>query len=217
VGVPRKNVRLLNGRPLIAYSVEAAKQCRVPEADVVCSTDDAEIAQIASEAGARVPFLRPSKFATAEASHLDVVFHALDWLQLNEGISYDAVILLQPTSPFRSATHLEESYQLFQQVKARSLVSVCVALSTPYKMYTLTETGTLAKLLPYRSPAHRKQEYPAVYQENGAIFIFTPEYLRTERVFVNEHSIPYVMPQIQSLDIDTEEDMQRAEFLMSRI
>lgn len=217
MGVPRKNLRLLNGRPLIAYSVEAARQSRVPEADIVCSTDDAEIARIASEEGARVPFLRPFKFATDEASHLDVVFHALDWLLQNEGRSYDSVILLQPTSPFRSARHLEESYQLYQQAKARSLVSVCVALSTPYKMYTLTETGTLAKLLPYRTQAHRKQDYPQVYQENGAIFIFSPEYLQTERVFVSEHSIPYFMSQLQSLDIDTEEDMLLAEFLISRI
>lgn len=164
-----------------------------------------------------MPFLRPSEFATEEASHLDVVFHALDWLRKNEGRSYDAVILLQPTSPFRSATHLEESYRLFQQEKAKSLVSVCAAFSTPYKMYTLTESGTLAKLLPYRSPAHRKQEYPKVYQENGAIFIFTPEYLQAEKVFVSKDSIPYVMPQIHSLDIDTEEDMRQAEFLMSRI
>lgn len=217
VGIPRKSVTLLQGRPLIAYTAEAALQCGIPGADVICSTDDEEIAELARAEGVETPFLRPAELATAEASHLDVVFHALEWCEAQRRKTYDAVILLQPTSPFRNAAHIKEAFALFQEKKAQSLVAVYPTSSSPFKMYTLSKAGTLTKLIPFRSQAHRKQDYPTVYQENGAIFIFTPEHLKTNRMFVAEDSIPYLMDATLSLDIDTPEDMLQAERLKSEL
>ncbi len=217
VRLPRKNVLPLHGIPLIQHTVEAALNCGIPGADVICSTDDREIAEVVTSCAVDVPFLRPPELSTPEASSLDVVLHVLDWCKEHRDASYNAVILLQPTSPFRNARHIREAFELFQSKKAVSLASVCPAISTPYKMYNLSESGTLEKLIPFRSASHRKQDYPTVYQENGAIFIFTPEHLRRTSVFVSDESIPYVMDQLLSLDIDTEDDMFLAESLFSRL
>ena len=128
--LPRKNCLLLQGKPLIVYSIEAAKESVYID-EVVVSTDDEEIASLARQAGASVPFLRPAELSTDEASSVDVVAHALNYYQVNEKKLFDYVVLLQPTSPLRTAAHINQALELLKEKKADAIVSVCEAEHSP--------------------------------------------------------------------------------------
>lgn len=213
--LPRKNCLLLHGKPLIAYSIEAAKQSSYID-EVVVSTDDEGIAAIARQAGASVPFLRPAELSTDEASSVDVVAHALDYYQLKEKKSFDYVVLLQPTSPLRTAAHVDQAFELLIEKKADAVVSVCETEHSPLWANQLPPDGSMEQFISKDVLGKRSQDLPKYYRLNGAIYICDKRRFLQEQTFLFEESIfAYKMQQIDSIDIDTKLDLIVCESILA--
>ncbi len=208
-GLPGKNVRPANGRPLLDFTVAAARGASCIDR-LVLSSDDEDIMRVARAAGCEVPFRRPPELSGDEASTMDVVLHALDHLP-----SFDILVLLQPTSPLRTAADIDAACALLAQRKAPACVSLMLAEQTPYWMFRLGEQGTLSNLLPADERPARRQDLPPVYVLNGAIYAAHIDWLRRQRSFVAEGAVGYVMPAERSIDIDTLADFEAFERLVS--
>ena len=169
-GLPRKNVLPLAGRPLIAWSIRAAQEaaCR-PR--VVVSTDDDEIAKTALAHGAEVPFLRPAHLAQDDSPHIDVILHAVHWLEQQQGYRPPWVLLLQPTSPLRLAQDIDQALALARAQGASSVVSVQEAPCHPYLTQTIDGQGRLRPFLPPPPGYLRRQDMPPAFALNGAIYL----------------------------------------------
>lgn len=210
--LPGKNTRMLGGKPLIEWSIQAAQG--IPEVvNILVSTDDEGIADIAHKAGASVPWLRPAALATDEASSVDVALHALDFYESLHG-PLDGLLLLQPTSPFRSRTTLLRGLEVFRTHAYRSVVGVSPASTHP--MWCFRIDGGLMKPFVDRSQTDlRAQALPPAYALNGAFYLISPVELRASRSFCNEDTMPLVMDApMEDVDIDTEMDWQWAEYLL---
>lgn len=210
-GVPRKNLRLLGGKPLIAWTIEAARAAR-RVTRVVVSTDDPEIAGIARGCGADVPFLRPPGLATDEAGMLGVVRHALTSLLPD---AFGHVALLQPTSPLRSPEDIDAAVRLCQEGGASSCVSVTELAKSPQWMYRLGPDGRLEPLLAAAPPDARRQDLAAAYALNGAVYVARCGRILDGGGFVEPGTVAHVMPPERSVDIDTEFDFVTAGALIA--
>lgn len=207
--LPGKNIRLLGGKPLIVWSIDAARA--VPEIDaILVSTDDPAIGAVCAEAGALVPWLRPAALATDTASSVDAVLHALDWYEARHGV-VDGVLLLQPTSPFRSSDTLRRGIELFGANERRPVVGVSPCASHP--MWAMKLAGHyLEPFLPAQSLVTRSQDLPAAYAINGAFYLISPSELRAGRSFIGVHTVPLIIESArEALDIDTAWDWAMAE------
>ncbi len=207
--LPRKNLLPLGGKPLIAWTVDKARasNCFI---DVLVSTDDKEIAEAGRNHGAMVPWLRPANLSTDTASSIDVVLHALNWYEVECG-PVSGVMLLQPTSPFRSVATIRDAAILFLAFGADiPVVTVCPARTHP--AWTLSLEGARAQpFCGWDGFKLRSQDLPPAYTPNGAIYISTPSRLRSSKSFFSEDMHPFVMPDpTESLDIDTVEDWEYA-------
>ena len=209
--IPNKNIRELGGKPLITWTIDAAK--RVPELnDVIVSTDSPAIAHVASQAGALVPWLRPAALATDTSTSIEVCMHALDWYERERG-QVDGLLLLQPTSPFRSVENIREAINLFRKHPKQSVVSFSPAESHPMWCYEV-EGETITPFIESQVEATRSQDLPPAYVVNGAIYVAGPTYLRKNNSFLGKYTVPLVMTDFsQSLDIDTEWDWKLAEIV----
>jgi CMP-N,N'-diacetyllegionaminic acid synthase len=209
--VPGKNIRPLGGRPLIGWSVEVAKGI-AEVCDIVVSTDDPDIAKVARDEGALVPWLRPAALATDTASSVDVCLHALDWYEAERG-DIDGLLLLQPTSPFRARATVLRGIDLFRAGGLRSVVGVSPALSHP--MWCLRIDGdTLRPFVEQGSMYVRSQDLPPAYAINGGFYLIAPENLRKTRAFINEDTMPLVFDEPrEAIDIDSEWDWRMAELI----
>jgi len=205
-GIPNKNIKLLNGRPLIQYSVDAARNVGIID-QVVVSTDSSQIAAVAKECGAEVPFMRPAALAQDDTPGIDPVLHALQELT-----DVDSVILLQPTSPFRTSRHIEECFELYQKSGGESVVSVAESAKHPAWMYFMSDERTLKKVI--SQDASRRQDLMPAYFLNGAIYIASREFLFKNRGFVTAQTKGYIMQSEYSLDLDTAQDWKLAEYFM---
>ena len=206
-GISRKNVRPFAGKPLIAWTVEVALQCRCFD-DVVVSTDDEEIAEVAREYGARTPFMRPTALAQDDTPSIAPVLHALEQLP-----GLDALVLLQPTSPLRTVEDIHDCLVLAEERAANSIVSVTQTDTHPYWMYRLSSQQRLEALL--EAPeVTRRQDMPPVYALNGALYFARTEWLVNARRLVAAESLAFVMPPSRSVDIDTPLDWKFAEMLL---
>lgn len=201
-GLPRKNVLIVGGKPLVAWTVEAAISAECVDR-VVLSSDDDEIMTAARAAACEVPFSRPAHLASDTASSIDVVLHALDHLP-----GYEYVVLLQPTSPLRTAADIDAAFALMLERGTPSCVSVCEADQSPYWMYRVETNSKLKRLLPEMEGITRRQDLPPIYVLNGAIYIARIDWLRANRSFVGEETVAYLMPKERSLDIDTAQDFE---------
>lgn len=206
--MPRKNLQPVGGRTLLEWTIRAAQDSRVSDR-VVVSTDDPEVAAAARASGAEVPFIRPMALATDEASTVDVVLHALDALS-----PADIVVVLQPTSPLRTAADIDSACRRMVDATASSCVSVCEAEQTPYWMYLLEDGERLKPLLVPPAGAARRQDLPTAYALNGAVYVSETAALRVTRAFVRDGTVAYVMPSERSLDIDTPDDLARVRRLV---
>ena len=205
-GVPRKNVRPLGGRPLIAWTVRAALEAACIDR-VVVSTDDEEIAQVARDAGAEVPFLRPADLASDTATSVDVMLHALDMVP-----GYGRAVLLQPTSPFRTGTDLDAGFALWQGAPgAGGCVSVYAAAESPWLMYGTDGAGRLGRLLPVPPGGLRRQDLPKALVLNGAFYFIDVARFRAEGRLVFDDGLGFEMPVERSRDIDTPADFEAVE------
>lgn len=209
-GIPGKNIRMLAGKPLIAWTIRAAMDSGVVD-QIVVSTDDKEIGEIALAWGAEVPGLRPAALAQDETGSMDVVLHLAAQID-----AFDWLLLLQPTSPLRSADDIRGIMNLVFERGAHSAVSLCESSSSPVWMYNIDKYDRLRSVLPFGNHVHRRQELSPAYQLNGAMYLMKREWLLTNKNFIGSDTIGYLMPPERSADIDTPLDWEWVEFLLGK-
>lgn len=207
-GLPGKNVRLLGGRPLLAWTIDAARRSALVDR-VILSSDDPQAIDVARAAGCEVPFVRPAALAADDTPMVEVVLHALDQVP-----GYPVVVLLQPTSPLRTHADVDGALRRYARGDADTCVGVTEPDKSPYWMFTLDDGGLLAPLLGERYFTLRRQELPPAYLPNGAVYVADAAWLRRQRTFVGGRTAAWVMPKERSVDIDTLRDFQLAEGLI---
>jgi CMP-N,N'-diacetyllegionaminic acid synthase len=211
-GIPNKNIKQLAGKPLILYSIEAAL-ANFDATDICVSTDAQNIIDIALSAGLKVPFVRPAHLATDEASSNSVLLHALAHYE-QQGMYYDTVLLLQPTSPFRNKDHIASALATYN-TNIELLIGVTETNANPYNvLYEEDTSGILQKSK--EGNFTRRQDCPTVWQANGAIYIINVAALKKTGNLSLLQKQKFVMDKKASLDVDTELDWQFAEFLMNQ-
>jgi CMP-N-acetylneuraminic acid synthetase len=214
-GVPRKNVRLVGGRPLIAWTWDAARAA-TGVSRLVVSTDDPEVALLARAARVEVPFLRPAELANDAAASIDVAVHALEWLDRAEGYRPDLVLWLQPTSPLRTTSDVEAAVALQRDRNADAVVSVTPAPHPPAWLQRLGGDGTIEPYFPELAAGTRRQDQPQAYVPNGAIFLTRRSVLLDERTFYPRgRTLGLVMGAERSLDVDTPWDLHLADLVLA--
>lgn len=211
--LPDKNLLPLAGKPLLAWTIEAARGAR-SVSRLLVSTDCPAIAAVASEYGAEVPFLRPAHLAQDDSPHIDVVCHALDWLQETAGQLPEYLLLLQPTSPLRTAADIDEAVEHVRRCRADALVSVCPAQHHPLLTRRITADGLLASYMDSPLAYPRHQDLPPAYALNGAIYLTRPAVLEGQRTFLPAATVAHVMPRERSIDIDHAWDLNLAQLIL---
>lgn len=211
-GLKDKNIRLLNGKPLIAYTIEAAIKSKLFD-EIFVSTDSEKYAKIAREFGASVPFLRSSELATDSASTLDVVKDAIIRYK-NIGKDFEVVFILQPTSPLKSSDDLIAGFNKMKEKNANTVVSVCEVDHSPLWSNTLSENCSMVNFLNRDIINIPRQQLPTYYRINGAIYIVNTEYLMSTDNIYHDKSFAIVMSKEHSVDIDDEMDFIFAETLL---
>jgi N-acylneuraminate cytidylyltransferase len=227
--IPHKNIRLLAGYPLIAYSIASGLSAERVDR-VIVSTDDEEIATVARNFGAEVPFLRPVQHAQDNTPDLPVFQHALRWLSENEGYHPSIVVQLRPTSPFRRVKHIDQAiHQLVQRPDADSVRTVCVPFQNPFKMWRISSEGFMQPLIGslqaididekldseqtelYNLP---RQSLPEVYWQTGYVDAAWTETIVQKNSMTGSRILPLIMDPSEWIDIDTLDDWRRAERLL---
>jgi CMP-N,N'-diacetyllegionaminic acid synthase len=213
--IPKKNLALLAGRPLLAYAADAASESRMLTRSIV-STDDEEIAAASRSLKLQIPFMRPREISRDETPMIEVLAHALEWLRSKESYAPDVVVVLQPTSPLRKAEHVDEGVRLLIDQSADTVVSVIEVPHqfSPGSLMTMVN----GKLVDASSaaPVFRRQDKPRFYARNGpAVLVVRSETIRAGRLY-GETTLPYVMSPSASIDIDSSDDLVLAEFFLSR-
>jgi CMP-N-acetylneuraminic acid synthetase len=211
-GVPRKNVAIVAGRPLIEWTIMAARQATCID-QLIVSTDDEEIAAVARAAGADVPFRRPADLSHDDAAGADVVLHALQWIVRHRGYTPEYVVTLQPTSPLRTAGDIDAAIALARVRGAHSVVSVSPAVQSPYWMVRVDEDLEVREFLPGDPPT--RQQLPALYAINGAVYVTSPRLLFDMHALYGPGTLAYVMPEERSLDVDTRWEMHVADLVLA--
>jgi CMP-N,N'-diacetyllegionaminic acid synthase len=211
-GIPGKNIKELAGKPLIHYSLEFARLF-APDEEICVTTDSRAIADSVLTIRYEVPFLRPSHLATDQAGTFDVLNHALEYYE-KMGKRYEAIVLLQPTSPFRKSHHFEEAWKLFEQSSVDMVVSVKASSANPY--FNLFEEGKDGLLHISKGDGRilRRQEAPVTYEFNGSIYIISSASLKQKKsMSAFDRIVKYVMSEEFSIDLDTPADWSYAEFM----
>jgi CMP-N-acetylneuraminic acid synthetase len=212
--VPRKNLAPLNGKPMMVWTIEAARNSKLMTHFVV-SSEDEEIIRVAKEYGAPAPFVRPAEFATDEAPSLPVVQHAVREMEALLNIVFDYVVLLQATSPLRNGADIDAALEKLIRTGSDSVVSVVrIAHHHPYRMRFI-EDDLLVKLpMGEQKELQRRQDLPPVYIRNGAIFATRREVVMEKDSFLGAVSRPYLMPESRSANVDTKFDFLVVEVMM---
>lgn len=213
-GVPRKNIKLLCGKPLLAYTVESALQAKCLS-KVILSTEDEEIAKIGKSLGVEVPFMRPEELASDTAATLPVVLHAVQALEV-KGERFDAVCLLQPTNPLRRAEDIDRCVELLKKTGADSVISV---LPVPHEynpkwVYWETTDGNLILSTGESEPISRRQDLPPAFHREGSIYVIETRALLKYRNLYGKKVLGYKMEPKNAINIDTIEDWGIAENLI---
>jgi len=209
-GLPDKNIKVLNGKPLIHYSIEVAQQIFNNE-DICVSTDSDKYIKVAENTGLRIPFVRPETLSTDKATTQDVLLHCLDFYE-QKGAFYDYILLLQPTSPFREKNHLKDILMVNNE-ECDMIVSVKEADSNPYYVsLEENEEGYLKKLM--EGKFTRRQDCPKVYEYNGSMYLIRVSSLKEKLISSFTKIKKYEMNSKYSIDIDSEIDFKLAEVLL---
>lgn len=213
-GIPRKNIRMLAGKPMIAWTIEAALASGRLER-VILSTDDEEIAETARRLGAEVPFMRPAVLSGDDAPSIAVMEHVLGWLERNDGLP-DYMLLLQPTSPLRTAEDVNNAIALATNHNSDSVVGVTECSPHPFLARTIREDRTLDEFFKTEHRVYRRQDFPPAYAINGAIYLNRPKSLRATRTLIPPGAHAYIMPPERSIDVDSLWQFDIADALLSR-
>lgn len=210
-GIPHKNIKPLNGKPLIHYTIDAARGV-AQDADICVSTDDPAIIKCVEDYGLKVPFVRPAELATDTAGTYEVLLHALDFYE-KQNHHYDVVLLLQNTSPFRNSEHVKEALRLYRP-NIDMVVSVSKTKTNPYyNCFEEDENGFLKKTLD-STCFIRRQDAPATYEYNGAIYVINAEQMKKMPLGRFTRRVKFVMDDIHSVDLDNMIDWKFAEFII---
>ncbi len=208
--LPGKNTKPLNNRPLIYWTIEAAIKSKYVD-KIFVSTDSQQIAETAQKYGAEVPFFRPPELASDTATSFDVIKHAIENIKNN---SFKYILLLQPTSPLRTAEDIDNTIELFIEKKAKSVVSVCEMEHSPLWSNTLPDDFSMKNFLRPEIQNKRSQDLPVYYRLNGSTYFAQIDYFLENKGFFGEYTYAYVMKQENSIDIDTMTDFLIAETLL---
>ncbi len=213
--VPRKNIRVVGGKPLIAYTIETALAAGELFHRVIVSTDDAEIAEIAKHYGAEVPFMRPGELSGDHVPTLPVLQHGVDFVEKQDSLTLDGVFLLQPTAPLRTVADIAAALEIARKEDCDSVISVVQVFAVHPILMKRIEDNCLTDYCMVEKEGTRRQDYnPPAYMRNGAI------YLTRRNVLMNENSIwgqkicPYVMPPERSVSIDDDMDLRLLEIML---
>jgi len=209
-GIPRKNIQILSGKPLIAWTIIEAQKSQYID-KIILSSDDKEIIDISKQWGCEVPFVRPKKFAKDDTSSVIPVLHAVQQLP-----GFDYIVLLQPTSPLRSVEDIDGCIDLCFQKNSNICVSVTSSTINSFLLCKITKSLCLEPFL-QEGFIPRRQDTPELYIINGAVYVAKIDWLKQTQSFLTPETMAYVMPQIRSLDIDTELDMKICEQLLKNI
>jgi CMP-N,N'-diacetyllegionaminic acid synthase len=209
-GIPKKNIKLLKGKPLIAWTIEEAKKSHFLD-KIIVSTDDEEIMNVAKKWGAEVPFLRPSELAQDDTPGIAPVLHALEYFS-----DYEYVVVLQPTSPLRLVEDIDKAIELCEKSESDFCVSVTESKVIPDWLFLVNETGKLSPVFNDREIPYQRQKADKIYALNGAVYVGNKEALTKKRSFLTPETIPYIMPNERSVDIDNIEDFYYCEYLMKK-
>ncbi|QCX32365.1 acylneuraminate cytidylyltransferase family protein [Caloramator sp. E03] len=213
-GIPRKNIKNLNGKPLIAYTIEEALKSKYVDR-VIVSTEDLEIAEISKSFGAEVPFFRPKELAQDDTPGIEPIIHAINYLLNDENYNFDYVMCLQCTSPLRNSKQIDEAILEMYNKDADSAVSVCESEVNPYWMKVI-KNGKMVDYLNDNKFYARRQDLPIVYRLNGAIYIAKVGIILKNKNWYTDNTVPIIMDKISSVDIDDEIDFKFAEFILKQ-
>ena len=214
-GIPRKNIKLLGGKPLIGYAIDCARNVGAPDSHIILSTDDVDIARVARGYGLPVEYMRPAELATDTSGSREVILDAMNWADAHE-VKYDCVVLLQPTSPLRMAEDIAGALELYSN-DVDMVVSVKESGANPY--FNLFETDPATGFLHISKgdgKLVRRQDAPKVWEYNGAVYVINPISLRRMPLGEFPRRIPFVMPAERSIDLDTPSDWLLVEHLLLR-
>jgi CMP-N,N'-diacetyllegionaminic acid synthase len=219
-GIPRKNLQLLGGKPLVAHAVEVGRAATLVTR-VMCSTDDEAIADAARAAGAEVPFLRPAELAQDSSEDWPVFVHALHWLERNEGWQPELIVNLRPTSPLRMPRHVDDAIRLLLETGADSVKAVHLARQHPHKMWLRSDDGCIEPYLKTpmrleRGPDVPRAELDDVYWQNGMVDVTRRSVIFDQRVMIGRKVAGLVTEPSESIDIDTPLDLALAELVLAR-
>lgn len=217
-GVVNKNIRSVMGKPLIAHTILQAQRWGMAE-HVVVTTDSPEIAAIARDFGAEVPFLRPAELATDTAGKVEVLRHALQACEAHYQTSFDGVVDLDPTAPLRRISDIENAYQLFLEKRPKTIFSGVPCHKNPY--FNMVEVGRDGYAVLCKRTAQavlRRQDGPQVYDLNASIYVYQREFLTdpSSCSVITDRSLVYVMDSISAFDVDREIDFQFLEFILTK-
>lgn len=210
-GIPGKNIKELNGKPLIYYTIDAAREV-VKDENICVSTDSDEIIDTVERYGIKVPFKRPDELASDTAGTYEVLLHALKFYE-DQGQIFDVLILLQATSPFRNGTHIKEALRLYTP-DMDMVVSVTETSSNPYYNCFEEDEKGLLHISKGKGDYRRRQDCPKVYEYNGAIYIINPRSLKQKSLSKFTKRLKYAMDKKHSLDLDTLFDWHMAEMMI---
>jgi CMP-N,N'-diacetyllegionaminic acid synthase len=215
-GIKRKNIRLLNGKPMLSYTAEEALKSRHLNR-IILSTEDKEIAEIGKNLNLEVPFLRPRELANDDSTTLDVIRFTLKELYRIEKYKPDAIMILQPTSPLRKVSHIDESIKIFEDKSPDSLVSITQVPHTmsPYSVMRLKKNGVVVPFIKNNKKESLRQNKPIFYARNGAaIYISKYNVIMKKNKILGTETIPYFMSKEESIDVDEEFDFLLCEYLL---
>ena len=213
-GVKAKNIKLLCGKPLIVYTIEAALAAKSID-QIVLSTDDPAIAKIASKYDVEIPFMRPKNLAQDDSLAIDNYIYTVERLNREFGCNHEEFTVLLPTSPLRLPEDISEAIELFVEKDANSVISCSKAHHPPEWAFKTRNNGAISRNFANK-PMMNRQEYENVYFPNGSIYVFKYTLLRERNSYYSDKTYAYIMPPERSVDIDTEFDFLFAEYLMTR-
>lgn len=214
-GIPRKNIKDMCGRPLIAYTIEAATEAlKTTGGYILLSTEDEEIAAVARRCGLESEYMRPAYLAGDNVGSRECILHAMDWAD-SKGIAYDCVILLQPTSPLRTAEDIKACAALYND-SVDMVVSVCLADDNPYYNMFETDSSGFLHICKGDGKYTGRQQVPPVWIYNGAVYVINPSSVRRMPLGEFQRRVPFEMPRERSLDLDTPLDWLITETLLRR-
>jgi N-acylneuraminate cytidylyltransferase len=211
-GVPSKNILNVGGKPLIVWTIEEAKKSQYIDR-LILSSDSTDIIAVALEYGCESPFVRPPHLALDDTPSMPPLLYTIERLEKK----YDYVVLLQPTSPLRSVSDIDGCIAACIEHNVPACISITEAPKSPYWMYQMDSEGRLRSILTASENALSRQQLPAAYVLNGAVYVARTEWLKKEGSFMSPATIGYVMPRERSLDIDTKLDMGICDYLLSKV